>query len=113
MTEKQTLEYNKRCIDFLGLNSDSHTFHKSWDSVMQVVEAIQKVKSYDSGAVFGTEVIISNRKCTIRSGKYGISGKKYSSQEYFDSNYSGESTMDAVINAINGYIFWYDTNKNK
>jgi hypothetical protein len=111
MTEKQILEYNKRCMDFLGVEIDNPTFDTNWESIMQVVAAIQKVKSYDSGAVFGTEVTISNDTCTIRSGKYGLGGRRYNSHEYFDNTYSGQSRKEATIHAINNYIFWYDTIK--
>lgn len=124
MTEQETLEYNKRCAEFLGMHIsvdpadgyDTGTwykpsdiegevipspvlFHSDWNWIMEVVEAIEKLTKKDG---YGYEILITNSLCVIEE-----------TNKIFDSNQRvyAKTTKEAVVKAINQFLIWYEQNK--
>lgn len=118
MENKEILEYNKRCAEFLGVNKtlssyylpkfglyvnkygevyyeevfreEELKFHSDWNWIMEVVEAIvEKTK-------FKTIEECSENEwyATIGITKLAITFKK-----------------EAVVQAINRFLIWYQNNK--
>lgn len=93
MTQKEILQYNKRCNNFLGLEIlkdeycyDYPDFHSDWNWIMEVVEAIEKKAAWVS--IKGCAVDIS----TI-------------------ANLNAPTKKEAVVQAINQFLIWYEQNK--
>jgi hypothetical protein len=105
MNNKEIENYNRLCAEFLGwknLNDDSFpeyidklgnfyplkelTFDSDWNWIMEVVDAIEKL---------GHTVDIWNNVCVIPHLKKSI----------------GESKKEAVVQAINQFLIWYNENK--
>ena len=118
MNEKEILEYNKRCAEFLGwknLNDDSFPeyvnplgdfyqlkelkFHSDWNWIMDMVEAIEKLTKKDG---YGYEILITNSLCVIEE-----------TNKIFDSNQRvyAKTRKEAVVGAINQFLIWYEQNK--
>jgi hypothetical protein len=116
MTQEEILQYNKRCAEFLGyknttpddkdfniyqsekgmiignkiytlLETMSMRFHSDWNWIMEVVEAIEK-KAWVN--IKGCAVDIS----TI-------------------VNLNAPTKKEAVVQAINQFLIWYEQNKTK
>lgn len=109
MTQEEILEYNKLCAEFLGVDihysvevykdsksplrqyidnrpkSEPLLFHSDWNWIMEVVEAIEK-KSWVN--IKGCAVDIS----TI-------------------ANLNAPTKKEAVVDAINQFLIWYEQNK--
>lgn len=99
MTQEEILEYNKLCAEFLGeemttyfvetqmdlIGSSELHFHSDWNWIMEVVEAIEK-KSWVN--IKGCAVDIS----TI-------------------ANLNAPTKKEAVVQAINQFLIWYEQNK--
>lgn len=98
MTQEEILDYNKRCADFLGvkLHESQLTmphphftgYHSDWNWIMGVVEAIEKKVAWVN--IKGCAVDIS----TI-------------------ANTSAPSKKEAVVEAIDQFLIWYNENKSK
>ncbi len=113
MTEEE-LEFNRMCSDLIGLKIEDNfinntyevesffpllgysrpirelEFHYNWSWIMEVVEAIEKLNKI---------VIIDGNKCTITP---------------IDSSYifcKNKSKKEAVVQAINQFLIWYNKNK--
>lgn len=109
MTQEEILEYNKRCAEFLGyeisenkecfklLNKNGwislNIFHSDWNWIMEVVEAIEAIEKLNK------TVIIDGSKCTITPIE--------TSYIY----YKKENKKEAVVQAINQFLIWYNENK--
>ena len=108
MTQEEIIQYNKRCAEFLGytlrendcyngddklvaklsfLQTADLKFHSDWNWIMEVVEAIEKL---------GHTVDIWNNVCVIPHLKKSI----------------GESKKEAVVEAINQFLIWYNNEKS-
>lgn len=112
MTQEETLQYNKRCVDLLPFNYRNQSkywiiykyndnsffgknrrylavnnlkFHSDWNWIMEVVEAIEK-KAWVN--IKGCAVDIS----TI-------------------VNLNAPTKKEAVVEAINQFLIWYEQNK--
>lgn len=100
MTQEEILQYNKRCAEFLGMDNDAFLlakqiekntgichlkFHSDWNWIMEVVEAIEK-KAWVN--IKGCAVDIS----TI-------------------ANLNAPTKKEAVVEAINQFLIWYEQNK--
>lgn len=122
MTQEEIIEYNKRCAEFLGydtsrivnqmpLNKDGNYcsgngdldsegnkcylihditlhYHYDWNWVMEVVEAIEKLDSLDKDKKFNRQI---DRLLSLP-----IYTKK-----------------EAVVQAINEFLIWYNLNPAK
>lgn len=118
MTQEEILGYNKRCAEFLGaepispktkysyfdfgedwntdfpflfqqtVHSNMLKFHSDWNWIMDVVEAIENKVAWVN--IKGCAVDIS----TI-------------------ANTSASSKKEAVVEAINKFLIWYNENKSK
>jgi hypothetical protein len=100
MNEKELLEYNKRCAEFLNLHRDEEVviynmhsycydllkFDSDWNWIMDVVEAIEKNCAWVK--IRGQAVDISTIANTVAPTK-----------------------KEAVVQAINQFLIWYEQNK--
>jgi len=135
MIQKEILEYNKRCAEFLGANIqddseriyidkmkdddmmfhnmsvnlgtyewngttnihyipfDMLEFHSDWNSIMEVVEAIEKL-GFNFNIFHEDCLIKKDRKYVIVTNATKIKSKK-----------------EAVVQAINQFLIWYEQNK--
>lgn len=116
MTQKEILDFNKRCAEFLGfkyrnskkawgryplsdnsffslkgwISMDRLKFHSDWNWIMQVVEAIKektKFKSIDECSEEEWYATTGITKLTITAPK------------------------EAVVQAINNFLIWYNENR--
>lgn len=113
MTPQEIFEYNTRCAEFLkipklsdykgvlwdfqrtgkkiySIRTEELNFHRNWNSIMEVVEAIEKLNKI---------VIIDGVKCMITPIA--------TSYIY----YKRETKKEAVVQAINNFLIWYNENK--
>ena len=118
MTQEEILDYNKRCAEFLGWkqikdleeidennqhvkdcwflaytelvfwNTDVLKFHSDWNWIMEVVDAINKTQNPRT------------------SGDTTHSSLKREVQVLL-----GKSIKEAVVQAINQFLIWYNENK--
>ena len=129
MTQEEILQYNKRCADFLGISNgyfkseidcptpeyqwmcthanctyeiqkedfpllsvwDYLKFHSDWNWIMEVVEAIEKL---------GYDVVIAKTSCSIKMNKQLVKAALML-----------ETKKEAVVEAINQFLIWYNKNK--
>lgn len=106
MLQKEILEYNKLCAEFMKLgtqlhmtehlftgeymDTDSLQFHSDWNWIMEVVEAIDKIQH--------TQLDILGRYCRISSKGIDFKGS------------SKEDKKEAVVQAIHKFLIWYKEN---
>ena len=100
MTTEETLEYNKRCAEFLGVTlhesqltmpHDHFTcYHSDWNLIMEVVEDIETL---------GYQVNIQNNHCLIQK-----------SESFGGSRVYAENKKEAAVQAINQFLIWYNEN---
>jgi hypothetical protein len=114
MTQEEILEYNKMCAEFLGVDINFSTevykdskstlrqyihgkpksepllFHSDWNWIMEVVEAIEKIYH-----IQGVE--INGNCCLIKT--------------YTFHKHRSETKKEAVVQAINKFLIWYNKNK--
>lgn len=109
MNKQEILNYNKRCAEFLGAKvtdlggaqkaiyypilGGSHyahklKFHSDWNWIMEVVEAIEKIKEV-------RDVCITTTGCVI-----------FHKEKPFSSH--GVYKKEAAIQAINQFLIWYE-----
>jgi hypothetical protein len=134
MTQAEILEYNKRCAEFLGYElitpqmrkrpeqwkdnsywehkdkANVHTskkvlgrdgyleFHSDWNCIMEVVEAIEKLRYL---------VVIQSNFCQIQE----IGTKENNFKPYIIASIYGNYKKEAVVQAINQFLIWYNENK--
>jgi len=120
MNEKEILEYNKRCAEFLGwknLNDDSFPeyvnplgdfyqlkelkFHSDWNWIMEVVEAIEKLK-------FNVRITIA---CITIENAFDNDSNLSPIYKFHSMQGEFESKKEAVVEAINQFLIWYEQNK--
>lgn len=107
MTQEEILEYNKLCAEFLGLKLSgpgfpSGYFYKQdydWNWIMEVVEAIEKLKYL---------VVIKSNFCQIQE----LGNRENNFNPKIISSLYSKSKQEAVIQAINQFLIWYN-NENK
>lgn len=115
MIQQEILDFNKRCAEFLGKEySDNRIvtpythfsgqnptgkvweecrYHSDWNWIMEVVEAIEKL-DYD--------VVIAKTSCSIWIGGTSYSG----------SSKDCKTKKEAVIQAINQFLIWYNEQRS-
>lgn len=117
----QVLEYNKMCVEFLGVDNtlscyylpkfglyknsygeiyyeevfkeDELKFHSDWNWIMELVEAIE---SFNSSM---TLFIIEDERCHVDS------------QLGWHIDVGTSSKKEAVVQAIYNFLKWYNSNK--
>lgn len=134
MTQQEILDFNKRCAEFLGADVQdvleriyidkmednemifhNHSvdlkyyewdgkknihyipfeylqFHLDWNWIHEVIEAIEKS---------GYDVVIAKTSCSIWIGGTSYSG----------SSKDCKTKKEAVVQAINQFLIWYEQNK--
>jgi hypothetical protein len=117
MTQQEILEYNKRCVEFLGLyrdnevviyNMKSYTykslkFHSDWNWIMEIVETIRQ-----KGWMFDIE-----HHSSITSNEIGIIiWRKFSGggDEEIVQLYHKDYKILHIL-AINQFLIWNEKNK--
>ena len=127
MTQEEILDYNKLCAEFLGSElkndgqynywtydhlgfnlmkisgsawiSGNFEFHSDWNWIMEVVEAIEKLDDF--------YVQIEENACYI----YDIS--KFDNEQtnaFIKVDINTTSKKEAVVQAINQFLIWYNEN---
>lgn len=118
MTQKEILEYNKRCAEFLewelqpitalhnfregswkgknGINHFDLKFHSDWNWMMEVVKAIEKLGYVSSIYKNGVEHCSGFLK--DKEVSWIVLSKALVKEE-------------AVVQAINKFLIWYNENK--
>jgi hypothetical protein len=105
MTQEEILQYNKMCAEFLNLHRDKEVaiynlnayqydflkFHSDWNWIMEVVEAIEK-KGYEID-IFSNCVEICDTP-----------------DENYITEAVGKTKKEAVVQAINQFLIWYNEN---
>ena len=108
MEIQEVNDYNRRCAEFLGWNKthpkikdwhiyitpighvsyDKMLFHSDWNWIMEVVEAINKTQNPKQGG--------DTTHSTLKREVQALLGK---------------SAKEAVVEAINQFLIWYEQNK--
>ena len=141
MTQKEILQYNKMCAEFLGWKETTEqfkidwvgcktkerldrlnkqyipilekngdvlfpdfsmiNFHSDWNWIMEVVEGIEKLNMEVS--------IIDEECCIIDTEKAEKEENPFMIEPV--SFGEGESKKEAVVEAINHFLIWYEKNK--
>lgn len=139
MTQEEILQYNKRCAEFLRfkylnqakfwgiypldnnsflrklgwLRMDKLKFHSDWNWIMEVVEAIEKLKTETSTFEFHTQpksvLIKEERNYCFEKGDGGRTSQplKLNGSVWI----TGKTKKEAVVEAINQFLIWYEQNK--
>jgi hypothetical protein len=127
MTQEEILEYNKRCAKFLGyinttptdkdfdiyhnekgmiIGNKIHTmiepmsakFHSDWNWIMEVIKSIQKI-------------IIKNDEEFCIEFYQGLPNKSKTFVSIGELGTESEDPKEAVVQAINQFLIWYNTQK--
>ena len=128
MTQEEILQYNKMCAEFIGGKQSKDTlplirerlrendfwlpkfgikrlvdmkFHSDWNWIHDVIEAIEKLKF---------NIIITRASITIETSvacKYDIN----TIYKFHSRNGESETKLEAVVEAINQFLIWYNENK--
>lgn len=130
MTQQEILEYNKMCAEILGyknkgmknlemwvsnktpngVNTNELQFHLDWNWIMEVVEAIENLKTETSQFEFYFQpksVIIKEEKnYSFEKGDGGRSSQplKFNGSVWI----TGKTKKEAVVQAINQFLIWYN-----
>ena len=127
MTQQEILEYNERCLkilpfkyknqskywviykyddnSFFGRNRrdlavNNLKFHSDWNWIMEVVEAIEKLRYL---------VVIHSNFCQIQE----IGVKENNFKPYIITSLYGNDKKEAVVQAINQFLIWYNNELKK
>ena len=124
MTQQEILEYNKRCAEFLGwknLNDDSFPeyvnslgdfhplrelkFHSDWNWIMEVVDAIEKLK-------FRFEIALNevNLYCISEERRFSYAINYHDCENYGEEMHL--TKKEEVVKAINQFLIWYNNEKS-
>ncbi len=121
MTKKEINNFNKICAEFLGVKFEIHSstwryknlivtellFHSDWNWIMEVVEKIKYIED-NQEKFFGDEYYLIHFEIDLLNGvDLFIDKKRIFSQSAF-----GEGQLkEAVVQAINQFLIWYNENK--
>lgn len=121
MTQEEILQYNKMCAEFLNLRRDEEVaiyklnaypyeylrFDSDWNWIMEVVEAIENIEIKGQ---YIYSVQPRGATCEIKcSNQYSLA---------FDVQMPciyeiAKSKKEAVVQAINQFLIWYNQNEIK
>ena len=137
MTQEEILQYNKLCAEFLGYkyypypNKDTGwrknkghlifgksyylgrttkhlQFHSDWNWIMEMVEAIEKLYDHPNKEI---NVDIRPGQIEIFQRPYRLESNDYHEVIYLGDGYINGSKKEAVVEAINQFLIWYNKNK--
>ena len=125
MTQEEIINYNRNCVEFLGYTTPHPnfptatywykegkpplallSFHRYWNWIMEVVEAIEKTYSNFHG-YFG--VFINPNGCTIQGTKLRTNPENPHYAYYNEVILTDKK--ESVVEAINQFLTWYKNNK--
>ena len=117
MTQEEILDYNKLCAEFLNLHRDEEVaiykftaypydflkFHSDWNWIMEVVEAIEKLK-------FRFEIALNevNLYCISEEKRFSYAINYHDCENYGEEMHL--TKKGAVVQAINQFLIWYNEN---
>lgn len=130
LNEQEIIKYNERCAKFLGAyfcNDDQNaypngywiidndeidlpsdlkdmSFHSDWNWIHKIIDNIEKLE-LDK---FGLGRFITT--CSNRVGHYFEIRERNSYDDKIEDGF-GESKKEAVVQAINQFLIWYEQNK--
>ena len=113
MTQEETLDYNRRCAEFLGwknkgminlelwistenqmgIATSDLQFHSDWNWIMKVVEAIKQLGYF----------VMINKWTSVYTGREG--------DRIQITTVERENTKVNTVQAINQFLIWYNKNK--
>ena len=125
MTEKEILEYNKRCAEFLGKETKVYTdtptltwyrfnngmlltkdmkFHSDWNWIHEIKEAIVKL-----GYFFISNPFIDDETNELSGEHFCVVTYKSNNikSPYFIDVVGCHSEKEAVVEAINQFLIWH------
>ncbi len=128
MTQEEILDYNRRCTKFLGvpnlkdakgdlwdilrtnqkiysIRTSELPYHSDWNYIMEVVEAIEKLYEHPNKEV---NVDIRPGQIEIFQRPYKLEGNDYHEIIYLGDGYINNSKKEAVVQAINQFLIWYN-----
>ncbi len=93
-------------------------FHSDWNWIMEVVEAIEKEldgsRPFKYGKLDSLDFIITNKKIKINASfwtnPYTVNGNYWSYFKY-NKKFNNLSKKEAVVEAINQFLIWYNNEK--
>lgn len=120
MTQEEILDYNKKCVELLGwrkthpniknwhiyvtpighISYNKMLFHSDWNWIMEVINEILKIYRTDFYLDFDMPVSDTFTVSIGSDGKYNSRGE------------SNVSSKEAVVQAINQFLIWYNENNN-
>lgn len=135
MTQEEIQEYNRICADFLKfkyknqakfwakyplddnsylsqfgfMKIHSFKFHSSWDWIMEVVEKIENLYEHPNKEI---SINIKPGEIEIFQRPYRLENNNYHDVIYLGDGYINTSKKEAVVQAINQFLIWYENNKN-
>lgn len=128
MTQEEIIDYNRRCAEFLGMNNDAlllakqiekntgicHLkFHSDWNWIHEIIDAIEKLKTETSTFDFYIQpksVLIKEERNYSFEKRDG--GRTSQPLKFNDSVWiTGKTKKEAVVQAINQFLIWYNNGK--
>lgn len=120
MTQQKILEYNKRCAEFLGVKFEIHSstwryknlivtellFHSDWNWIMEVVAAIERLNENRY------YVSILESECSIIDKQAAENEENPFMIEPVATCLEATSKKEAVVQAINQFLIWYNNGTN-
>lgn len=129
MTQEEILQYNRMCAEFLGweqyldvnerfygnwkpsttlekpwsIRVERLFFDSDWNWIMEVVDSIEKINRLNDKEYYPYCITIWKNGCAISDGNNG----------YKIVNLLAASKKEAVVEAINKFLIWYEQNKTK
>ena len=119
MTQKEIIEYNKKCAEFMGMIYDNHNDqpNKYWELTDKQNFISQKPYLQDKDLKFHSDwnwVIGIIARITLVA-KENNHNKKYDEQWRLLFDYESYSffsgNIESIIKAINQFLIWYEQNK--
>jgi len=126
MTQQEILEYNKRCADFLGVKIHESVlsqqtdhfkgYHSDWNWVMEVVEKIESegfdFKINTQWNPFN-ECSYTQVSVVLRVGEMSSDRKcVYNSVNVYEKHTATlRDKKEAVVQAVNDVLIWYNDQK--
>ena len=132
MTQTDRRNYTKRCLALLGYNcvtpddkdfriyvgtnpvlpesidaNFNDRFIKDWDWIMEVVESVEKLYKQPNKEI---SFNIQPGEIEVFQRPYRLDSNDYHDVIYLGDGYINNSKKEAVVQAINQFLIWYNEN---